>query len=198
MVVAPTNGELFVPAHLRILHVSQQPILLNASPWENLAIGKQYWKDNDFESNRVITICRRLGLNPALLQHLEDTREQFLENGTTDSPSARWTETLNSSDAALIHLGRAFIYNPEVLVIHRPTLLLSGRSSEVVLEMLREFVDERGVELPVDNSGRRRPRTAIASFARAGGVQLADTVWGVQKGVVSEIPKDQVSDLLLA
>eukprot|EP00959_Pyramimonas_sp_CCMP1952_P428742 8979796-Pyramimonas_sp.AAC.1 len=63
--------------------------------------------------------------------------------------------------------------------------------------MLREFVDQRGVELPHDPSSRRRPRTAFASFARPLGVQLADVVWGVRKGVVSEIPKSEVSEVLL-
>jgi ABC-type multidrug transport system fused ATPase/permease subunit len=198
LVVTPSEGEIFVPAHLRILHVSQNPILLDATPWENLAFGKQYWKDAEFESLRVIKICKRLGLQPALVRHLEDTRLEFLEKGRAPLWKERWVDSLSSSDAALIHIGRAFIYNPEVLVIHRPTLLLSLPTAEIVLGMLREFVDRRGVELPLDTDGRRRPRTAFASFARNRGVELADVVWGVRKGIVSEIAKPDVSDLLLA
>ncbi|CAK0834514.1 unnamed protein product [Prorocentrum cordatum] len=53
LVETPSEGEIFVPAHLRILHVSQIPMLLDAPPWENLAVGRRYWKDAEFESLRV-------------------------------------------------------------------------------------------------------------------------------------------------
>ena len=36
-------------------------------------------------------------------------------------------------------------------------------------------MDQRGVELPRDMNGMRRPRTAFASFARSRGVELADS-----------------------
>eukprot|EP00913_Durusdinium_trenchii_P003383 g3132.t1 len=35
----PDEGEIFVPTHLRILFVAQDPVLLDASVWENLTYG---------------------------------------------------------------------------------------------------------------------------------------------------------------
>eukprot|EP00747_Dinoflagellata_sp_TGD_P010577 gnl/TRDRNA2_/TRDRNA2_119947_c2_seq1.p1 gnl/TRDRNA2_/TRDRNA2_119947_c2~~gnl/TRDRNA2_/TRDRNA2_119947_c2_seq1.p1 ORF type:complete len:501 (+),score=77.65 gnl/TRDRNA2_/TRDRNA2_119947_c2_seq1:3-1505(+) len=37
--IFPTSGSIYVPSHLRILHVSQEPIMLNLSPWLNLIFG---------------------------------------------------------------------------------------------------------------------------------------------------------------
>jgi len=43
----PDEGEIFVPTHLRVLFVAQDPVLLDASIWENLTYGAP---DNSDES----------------------------------------------------------------------------------------------------------------------------------------------------
>ena len=58
---------------------------------------------------------------------------------------------LSRSDRALLHITRALIYNPEVLVIHNPTLLLDSQLQQRTLEALRAFVDERGLEMPPES-----------------------------------------------
>ena len=38
-VVFPQQGSIFIPAHLRVLHVTQEAIILEKSPWRNLHLG---------------------------------------------------------------------------------------------------------------------------------------------------------------
>ena len=44
--------------------------------------------------------------------------------------------TLSLSDLKLIQLARAFIFDPEVLVIHSPTLFLADEEQKLVLAVL--------------------------------------------------------------
>ena len=83
---------------------------------------------------------------------------------------------LSRSDRALLHITRAFIYNPEVLVIHNPTLLLDGQLQQPVLEALRAFADERGLEMPPETRHKRRPRTVVFSTNSIHAVKIADRV----------------------
>ena len=66
----------------------------------------------------------------------------------SDGDTVEWMKNnaavLSRSDRALLHITRALIYNPEVLVIHNPTLLLDSQLQQRTLEALRAFVDERG------------------------------------------------------
>lgn len=40
-VVFPQQGFIFIPSHLRVLHVSQEAIVLETSAWRNLTFGEQ-------------------------------------------------------------------------------------------------------------------------------------------------------------
>jgi len=191
-VLFPTEGFYFVPSFLRILHVSVEPTLLNRSLWSNLAIGRDYWRDQEFEVNRILRICRRIGLSRGILDQLEEQKDAFLA-GTHDSSDTSWQAPISQSEKVLIHLARAFIYNPEVLVMNRPTTRLPDGSANIVIKMISEFVTQKGVELPQKDSWRRRPRTAFVSFVRLGGVQAADVVWKVDQGNVTAVDKADVS-----
>merc|ERR1712176_736712 len=145
--VAPTTGEIFVPSHLRVLHVSQEPVLLRGNIWRNVAIGRRiYWSDPEFETQRVVRICQRIGLSLPIIEVLVNSIEVFLSGRDMELQDRKWRQKISVSETNLIHLARAFIYNPEVLVLNRPTLALSEDSAGVVLELVREFVDKRGLE----------------------------------------------------
>jgi len=200
-VLDPTEGEIFMPSYLRILHVSASPIILEGSMWRNLTIGSiNYWRDPEFESLRAIKICKRLGLSERFMAILERTRERFLagEEDEEDDDTKDWRNFLSISDVMLVHLARAFIYNPEILVMNRPTSQLPESLASEVFGMLREFVDNRGIELPKESASKRRPRTAFISFARAGGVLNSDVVWVVDNSTVREAAKEEISALLVA
>merc|ERR1712039_517400 len=123
-VLDPSSGEIFMPSYLRILHVSASPIILEGSIWRNLTIGSiNYWRDPEFESLRAVRICQRLGLSTRFMTILKTTRERFLagEDDDQDPENKNWRNFLSISDVMLVHLARAFIYNPEILVMNRPT-----------------------------------------------------------------------------
>jgi len=63
----------------------------------------------------------------------------------------------------------------------------------MVLDLIREFCDERGVELPAGVKAKRRPRTAFISTVRMSAVNLCDVIWEVRDRSVREISADEVS-----
>jgi len=191
-VLFPTKGFYFVPSFLRILHVSVEPSLLKRSLWANLATGRNYWRDEQFEADRIVKICRRIGLSKVILDQLDEAKAAFLA-GTEDSSDISWQASLTQSERVLIHLARAFIYNPEVLVMNRPTTRLPDATANLVIQLMSEFVNQKGVEMPQQDSWRRRPRTAFVSFVRLGGVKAADVVWKVDNGHVTAVDKKEVS-----
>lgn len=199
-VLDPTAGEIFMPSYLRILHVSASPIILEGSIWRNLTIGSiNYWRDPESESVRAVRICKRLGLSSRFMNILESTRERFVAgDDEQDAETRNWRNFLSISDVMLVHLARAFIYNPEILVMNRPTSQLPEQLANEVFGLLREFVDNRGIELPRESSEKRRPRTAFISFARAGGVLNSDIVWVVEKSTIRVASKEEVSSILVA
>jgi hypothetical protein len=66
--------------------------------------------------------------------------------------------------------------NPEVLVIHKPLSHFNDLTSGRLLSLMREFVDHRGIEQPVNERASRRFRTCIFSAATTKGLDLVDMV----------------------
>jgi len=192
----PTDGAYYVPSFLRILHVSEDPVLLQRSLWSNLAIGRDYWRNEENEAMRILRICERIGFSSKLLQQLKEGMAPFLA-GKDEVNDIAWQAPLSGTDVVLIHLARAFIYNPEVLVMNRPTTRLPDKTSNRVLNLITEYVQNKGVELPATDLWRRRPRTAFVSFVRLQGVRAADVVWDVDDGNVKVLEKADVSQDLV-
>jgi len=192
-VLIPTKGFIYVPSYLRILHVSDDPMMLKSSLWTNLTVGKSYWVDQAFETERVLKICRRIGLSEFAMEVLTITKKDFESNNVEALEDSSWVGRMTKTDLQLIHLARAFIYSPEVLVMNQPTRNLSDTSAEMVLDLIREFCDERGVELPAGGKAKRRPRTAFISTVRMSAVNLCDVIWEVRDRSVREISADEVS-----
>merc|ERR1711974_317029 len=61
---------LFVPTHLRLLHISMEPLFFTGTLLDNLRFGLE--KDHPHASmERIITICHRLGVSESTLSYLE-------------------------------------------------------------------------------------------------------------------------------
>merc|ERR1712100_858174 len=62
----------------------------------------------------------------------------------------------------------ALIANPEVLCIHRPTRAFDADTPEFrnTLNLLRSFVDEKGVAQNPETKNMRRPRTCIMTAGK--------------------------------
>merc|ERR1712107_847280 len=61
------GSDLFVPSHLRVLHCSAEAQLFYGSLYKNLTLGVLQGDDNDGRMDRVLTICRRVGLQEGIV-----------------------------------------------------------------------------------------------------------------------------------
>jgi len=89
---------------------------------------------------------------------------------------------LSNTEAKRIHLARAFITNPHVLVTHRPFDEIDDADVNKYLDTLREFVDHRGLEMGEIVMQNFRPRTCFFSGGSTGqrtsrNIAIADMVW---------------------
>ena len=130
---------------------------------------------------RIVKIMRRMDLGH-LEKHLDDPRDV-------------WMPKLTYTDQAAIHLARAFVMNPEVLVMHRPTIHFDSDRADNVYRLLHEYVECRGIELPPSERDRRRPRTCFMTTSSREEATSADVlieVGEVAVGVVREISADEL------
>mmetsp|Transcript_103968 Transcript_103968/g.252410 ORF Transcript_103968/g.252410 Transcript_103968/m.252410 type:complete len:1043 (+) Transcript_103968:70-3198(+) len=211
-----TQGFLFVPPHLRVLHVGFEPQLIkNLDLFQNLCFGPSDGADE--EPDRVVAICKRLRMSEHTLTlvkadcgHIsrEDIIQKLYQSDamgrtTTElelvgSPNsvvhrhmselaAHQTHLLSHTDRCVLHLARALVMNPDVLVLHKPLSHFDDLQAWLVLEVLRNFVDNRGLESPPETRDQRRPRTCIFSTATTKCTEEADMVLHVSHGSVHQI-----------
>merc|ERR1719265_1164095 len=86
---------------------------------------------------------------------------------------------MNYVEKAKIHLARALIVNPEVLVMQRPLYHFGESVASDMLGAMREYVDNRGLCLPKVTKSRRRPRTLFFSPTNYRQSKQADVVWEI-------------------
>lgn len=186
----PDAGDLIVPPHLRVLHISQDPLFFQSTLFMNLIYGTREG-DSDRTPDRVQAICKRLRISPAVFDFLDPgKKEQFeqIEN---------WRDVLSLTQRVLLNLARALVSNPEVLIIHKPTLVFDDDLGEHTFDVLREFVDEKCLVMDPAMWSHRRPRTCVATTVHAKGIQIADKVFEVSRDQVREIDRDNIPEALL-
>lgn len=188
----PETGQVLLPPHLRVVHVSSMPSFVKSMGlYANIVFGVHPSPDYTVYANpdRVGRILKRLSLHQswlydAILEESEDhvphlsleeeeteyEEDHYLGSHEEEEPEelpeeAPWYEKMSRSEAKRLHLARAFIANPEVMVLHNPLGDLDENLAQDVAQMLRDFVDHRGLEL--DDKAfpwhRRRRRTAFFS-----------------------------------
>jgi ABC-type multidrug transport system fused ATPase/permease subunit len=92
---------------------------------------------------------------------------------------ATWFENLNYSEKVKIHFARAFIMNPEILVMHRPLYHFSDELGHKVLGMIKEHHSNRGFCQPLTTIGRRRPRTVFMTTDSDWEDDQCDVCWRI-------------------
>jgi len=138
--IFPQEGTIFVPAHLRILHVSQEASLLNLSAWQNLTFGCP--NVNRIDPDRVRKILKELKMKATLrlvendlLTHpkakpaasvdasetTSDSDDEVEKTWQQEEDAAAWQSSLTYTEKVKLHLARALIMNPEVLVLQHVT-----------------------------------------------------------------------------
>ncbi|CAE7904313.1 ttc30a [Symbiodinium necroappetens] len=99
-----------------------------------------------------------------------------------------WQDSLSFQEKAKLHIARALIVNPEILILEKPLMNFDERESQLVQGVLREYVSNRGVALSADSRDSRRPRTCFYTAEREDASQT-DVVWKCGAGtVVAEKP----------
>jgi len=114
-----------------------------------------------------------------------------LEEGSTRANLLRkkltgWRNSLSFQEKAKLHMARALIMNPEILILEKPLMNFDEAESERVMTVLREYVSNRGVAMPTDTKDQRRPRTCFFSAERPTST-LVDAIWEFNDGVCSEV-----------
>eukprot|EP00928_Gymnodinium_smaydae_P021251 TRINITY_DN18276_c0_g4_i1.p1 TRINITY_DN18276_c0_g4~~TRINITY_DN18276_c0_g4_i1.p1 ORF type:complete len:805 (+),score=143.44 TRINITY_DN18276_c0_g4_i1:54-2417(+) len=162
----PEEGVVFIPTHLRILHVSADPLILGNSLYANLTLGLS--DSRDVDAQRI----------EGIMSALEMTRSVALLRDSNTSPRAvEWQQRLPSSEIHMIHIARAFIMNPEVLVMQMPFAIFNAQGCSVLGKACTSHVRDRGLNMPAEQRESRRPRTLFYSAYREEVMQYADTVW---------------------
>jgi len=174
------DGHVFIPTFLRVLQVSQDICLLDQSVWANLTFGfPQAARDRvkgilnllemhlttkllhqelaclEVEQDDNSNVSPLMGSKEGSQEEEEEAQE---EQGEAE---ALWQDKLCRSDKAKLHLARALIVNPDVLVLQRPLSHYDEPESKKVMKVIQSHVKNRGLCLPEGTLSRRRPRTCF-------------------------------------
>eukprot|EP00930_Biecheleria_cincta_P056508 TRINITY_DN42613_c0_g1_i1.p1 TRINITY_DN42613_c0_g1~~TRINITY_DN42613_c0_g1_i1.p1 ORF type:complete len:897 (-),score=118.37 TRINITY_DN42613_c0_g1_i1:38-2728(-) len=179
-VILPKGGNMLIPTHLRMLHVSNEPLFMQGTLLSNLTFGVSDG-DPDGDVQRVKNICASLGLDD--IGKLIASEEVL-----------PWADVLSQTQRQHICLARALISNPEVLCVHKPTSAFDERAAKQIMAVLRDFVQSKGLQQDVNTAHLRRPRTCIFTTADFPGVAASDVVFSVNaKHGIQRIPKEDVT-----
>jgi ABC-type uncharacterized transport system fused permease/ATPase subunit len=194
----PSDGIIFIPSHLRVIHVSLDPVILKRSAWQNLTFSCP-----DADPLRVVEILKLLGLKHTLQVvakdlerlelltdelklHCEDEDSKCEHSALPDGDDARhWQHRLTHSEIAKIHLVRAFIANPEVLILQRPYRQFSeiheghhiNGEREILKGAIYDHISHRGLFMPIETVTRRRPRTVFFTAESKAQEEESDVIW---------------------
>lgn len=189
--IIPDSGDLLIPPHLRALHISPQPTFFHDTLMHNLCYGVGKDDNVDGSIERVVAVCKLLQVSEKVLKYLDPVNNKNLFEVKAD-----WGDVLSQTHRCLVSLARALIANPEVLVIHKPTVVFDDVTTENTFMALRTYVREKGVCLDLAGRATRRPRTCIITTARPKGVAVADRVFKVTPTGITEIDKANVTALV--
>lgn len=193
-VVFPQEGSIFIPSHLRVLHVTQEALMLNSSPWRNLLFG---CPDTTLvDANRVRLILEMMEMKATLslieedlLRHAKGAEgEESPKNSSTYEDAGTWLDGLTYTEKVKLHLSRALIMNPEVIVLQRPLHHYDYKTSKLVMDVLKAHVRERGLGLPEEGRPHRRPRTCFFTVEDVSQAEQADVAWHIQDQTVITNP----------
>merc|ERR1712176_341542 len=85
-------------------------------------------------------------------------------------------------------MARAFIMNPEVLVLQRPGSVFNEVMEWKVLSAIKAHVDERGLAMCDASRHTRRPRSVFFTTDRKSQLAIADLVWVVKQNGSGPLP----------
>lgn len=187
-------GQFFVPSHLRMLNVDGA-LFFEGTLLGNLVFGL-HESDADARLERVIAVCKKLGISHDVLRHLfvdqavaERPLSDFYDPSSDGKPHpagseevCTWGSVFSATELQLLSIARALITNPNVLCFHKPVQLFDDKTQKSVCQVLKEFVQNRGIEQKGIDIMQRRPRTLIITTSADGVcLPLCDKVFHVSR-----------------
>ena len=105
-----------------------------------------------------------------------------------------WQESLSFQEKAKLHIARAVVMNPEILILEKPLMNFDDREADLVVTVLKEYVSNRGVAVSAATRDQRRPRTCFYSAERVEmGVAMPDVLWKFENAtILPEYPQAQL------
>jgi ABC-type uncharacterized transport system fused permease/ATPase subunit len=172
-VLVPAEGDVFIPPHMRVLHVPKEPYCLEESFLKNLIFDQDIHLLGGFE--RIRKICERLEFS----QNLMDLLDASKDDTKGEAYDFTWHKKFSNTDCARLNIARALIMNPECLIMQMPLITFSDELAGKMASLLRLHVVERGLELPPEARAFRRPRTVFFSSSAFERCYDADSVFEV-------------------
>jgi len=191
--IVPDGGDLLIPPHLRALHVSIQPTFFHDSLNANLVYGLSKENKEDGSVERVNAVLREVfsteekDKNTCVPRKIADHLKK--DNKAMFEVKAEWGEILSTTERSLLSLARAFIANPEILVVHKPTVFFDDATARNMFRCLNDFIIQRGLCMDPATVDHRRPRTCIITTARPQGVEVADVIFRVTPTITNHIKR---------
>jgi len=151
--------RIFVAPYMRMLHVPVRTAFFYGTLLANLTYGCRQ-NDADGRPSRVRNICHKLGLDDEVLEYLKDG----------DDRKQSWSEVFSNTQICLLSLARALVYNPEIMCLHNPMLPYNDEVKSEVMNILKDFVENRGVAQSADSAHMRRVRTCLVTTSHMVGL----------------------------
>mmetsp|Transcript_12335 Transcript_12335/g.28947 ORF Transcript_12335/g.28947 Transcript_12335/m.28947 type:complete len:923 (+) Transcript_12335:157-2925(+) len=236
--ICPTSGLVFVPAHVHNLLVTRDPVMLDGTLYDNLTFGVNAPMR---ALKRVKHIVRKLGIEAAIKEveymeagspfsasgetspgpwQVEIRRAKTLATPTNDvaeeyvpvsMPGSSWKACLAVSELAKVHLARALVANPDVLVLHRPFGAYPAEEAAKIFEVVHQHVRNRGVESTgsrgdkhmyhagtQDEAELGKPVTCFFTPQNLEQARRADVIWHVKdRGIRVVSPGEVTVDMLV-
>merc|ERR1719203_492260 len=107
---SPGNGKIFIPSHLRVLHVSNCECLVDEDLKENIKLYGVVHADKQLpdgeakkskEDLRLEAICRMIGMEDHVLRFLNTGAQ-----GETEKNKKNWAAVFSHTDFARLNLAR--------------------------------------------------------------------------------------------
>lgn len=170
------DGRTMVPPHLHLLHVSPEAYVVERSTFlSNIVFNAPPQAYGGVR--RVQRICSALGFSSSIVKLLDGAGDEELND-------THLLSVLSQSDTARLNLARAFIANPEVMVIHKPLLHFAEHEKQKILGLFRTHIEDRGLECR-DPIEWRRPRTVVFTASSFHGLEIVDSFLDVREQKVT-------------
>jgi len=192
----PDDGMIFIPTHLRVLHVSHDPFILKLSAWRNLTFG--HTSESPERVKKILSMLDMKYTLDVVQEELTKYPRLLIGEGTigrtSETEDYTWQQRACATELFKLHFARALIMNPEVLVLQHPFRKFNQEASGLLMGVIKRNILERGLCLDghPGGIGRRRPRTAFFTASNANQEAEASVIWRISeddRSITMEMPR---------